>query len=153
MNYYSKIFQLLSEEHWTGKQKKEREKSKRSQQWRTWPLDPKDPSKGTLQVQKAQHQEVVDPRWFKHIGSAVKLGAGRKVKRVRVTKPVPSWMGMKGKMVHHTTSQPKSGEVRGRGETYDAPRSVKRHTTVTAKIPGGEQVRNRRFPTSHDSDD
>jgi len=168
MNYYSKIFQLLSEEHWTGKQKKEREKSEHEQQWRTWPLDPKDPSKGTLQVQKVQHQETKNlpplpanaTRTQKRnlLMAMPTPGVGRKIKRTRVTKPVPSWMGMKGKMVHHTTSQPQTSPhslwQQGNPDTnLIAPKSIKKHTTVTAKIPGGKQVRNKRFPTSHDKDD
>ena len=166
MNYYSKIFQLLSEEHWTGKQKKEREKSEHEQQWRTWPLDPKDPSKGTLQVQKVQHQETKNlPPLPANATQTQKRnllmamptpGVGRKIKRVRVTKPIPSWMGMKGKMVHHTTARPDSVDRFSRPfsrhkSPLDAPKSVEKHTTVTAKLPGGKQVRNKRFPTTHDN--
>jgi len=142
---------LLSEEHWTGKQKKEREKSKRSQQWRTFKYKTKSGKPATLQVQKRKHQEqqynLDDFEQPVH-----------NIKRTRVTKPVPSWKGMKGKMVHHTTSQPQTSPhslwQQGNPDTnLIAPKSIKKHTTVTAKIPGGKQVRNKRFPTSHDKDD
>ena len=150
MNYYSKIFQLLSEEHWTGKQKKERAKSKRSQQWRTFKYKTKSGKPATLQVQKRKHQEqqynLDDFEQPIH-----------NVKRARVTHRAPASMGVKGKMVHHTTSRPQTSPhslwQQGNPDTsLIAPKSVKRHTTVTAKIPGGKQVRNKRFPTSHDKD-
>ena len=149
MNYYSKIFQLLSEEQWTGKQKKEREKSKRSQQWRTFKYKTKSGKPAKLQVQKRKHQEqqynLDDFEQPVH-----------NIKRVRVTKPIPSWMGMKGKMVHHTTARPDSVDRFSRPFSRHksplcAPKSVEKHTTVTAKLPGGKQVRNKRFPTTHDN--
>ena len=150
MNYYSKIFQLLFEEQWTGKQKKEREKSKRSQQWRTFKYKTKSGKSATLQVQKAKHQQP-------HYNLDDFEQPVHNIKRTRVTHKAPASMGVKGKVVHHTTSKPQTSPhslwQQGNPDTsLIAPKSIKRHTTVTAKLPGGRQVRNRRFPTTHDSD-
>jgi len=126
-------------------------KSKSGEQWRTFPYKTKSGKPAKLQVQKGKHQQDVGDMWddMEH--------PVKNIKRTRVTRPIPSWMGMKGTMVHHTTSKPQddSDSLWAQGDpdtNLIAPKSIKKHTTITAKIPGGKQVRSKRFPTSHDVD-
>jgi len=137
MNSYDRIYNLLVEV--TSKERK----AKRKSQWRSHPYKTKSGEERVLKVQKTSAQQQVQPGDDELIGG---------VKRTRVERPAPKHIG-KGKMVHHTTSQPETAvddTKNWKSDHHDpdtlAPKSVKRKTTVTVRDAGGGQHKNKRFP-------
>ena len=146
MTSYERIYSLLTEV--TSKERK----AKRKSQWRSHPYTTKSGEKRVLKVQKTSAQQKVQPGNDELMGGVDTLPVEGGVKRTRVERPAPEHIG-KGKMVHHTTSQPETAvddTKNWKSDHHDpdtlAPKSVKRKTTVTVRDAGGGQHKNKRFP-------